>query len=86
MGVLKFKPAKGLQRMAEERVSRHYPNLEILNSYWVGEDGTTRFYEVIMVDPQHPSIKNDKNINWICNQKRRVYRGLTSSGKKSRGL
>jgi len=24
---------------------------EVLNSYWVGEDGKHKFYEVILVDP-----------------------------------
>jgi len=35
-----------------------------------------------------PEIQNDDTINWICrpeNQKR-AMRGLTSAGKKSRGL
>ena len=38
--------------------------------------------------PNHPSIKNDSNINWICESQhtRRVFRGLTSEGKKTRGL
>ncbi|MGZ7069939.1 MAG: 50S ribosomal protein L15e [Methanobacterium sp.] len=87
-GVNKITPAKSIQRIAEERVARKYPNLEVLNSYWVWEDGKFKFYEVILVDPNHPSIKNDKNINWICenHHKGRVFRGLTSEGKKNRGL
>ncbi|MHA1999018.1 MAG: 50S ribosomal protein L15e, partial [Promethearchaeota archaeon] len=46
------------------------------------------YYEVILVDPFHPVIIADKEINWICStvQKGRVYRGLTSAGKKARGL
>jgi large subunit ribosomal protein L15e len=88
MGVKKITPKKSIQRIAEERVSRHYPNLEVLNSYWVWEDGKFQFYEVILVDPHHPVIKNDSKINWICqsNKKGRVFRGLTSEGKKNRGL
>jgi len=41
-----------------------------------------------MVDPHHPAIKADKDINWICDKahKGRVFRGLTSAGKKVRGL
>jgi len=36
----------------------------------------------------HNAIRNDARINWICNptHKRREARGLTSAGKKSRGL
>lgn len=79
---------KSIQWIAEERAARKYPNLEVLNSYWVGEDGHYKWYEVILVDPHHPVIKNDPHINWICNSvhRGRVFRGLTSAGKKSRGL
>lgn len=88
MGVKKFKPAKSLRLIAEERAARKFPNLEVLNSYWVGEDGRSKWFEIIMIDPHHPSIKNDKNINWICQKqhKKRVFRSLTSAGKKVRGL
>lgn len=74
--------------IAEQRAERKYKNLVTLNSYLIGKDGVHYFYEVIMVDPERPEIKNDKKINWICkkqNQKR-AMRGLTSAGKKSRGL
>ncbi|HPD81567.1 MAG TPA: 50S ribosomal protein L15e [Candidatus Pacearchaeota archaeon] len=76
------------QWIAEQRVQKRYPNLEILNSYLIGKDGIYAFYEVICVDPQRPEIKNDKTINWISNpkNKKRAFRGLTSSAKKSRGL
>jgi large subunit ribosomal protein L15e len=88
MGVKKFKPAKSLQLIAEERAARKFPNMEVLNSYWVWQDGVHKWYEVIMVDPANPVIKSDENINWICerNNKRRVFRGLTSAGKKMRAL
>lgn len=88
MGVKKFKPAKSLKLIGEERVARKFPNLEVLNSYWVGEDGRSKWFEVIMVDPSHPVIKADKNINWICQKQhhRRVFRSLTSAGKKVRSL
>jgi large subunit ribosomal protein L15e len=74
--------------VAEARVARKFPNLEVLNSYKIGRDGIHYFYEIILVDPQRPEIKNDKTINWICKpaNRNRVFRGLTSSGKKSRGL
>tara|TARA_B100001123_G_scaffold3417_1_gene4509 strand:+ start:2943 stop:3539 length:597 start_codon:yes stop_codon:yes gene_type:complete len=87
-GISKITMRKNLQMIAEERTSKKYPNLEILNSYWVAEDGRHKWYEMIMVDPNHPVIMADPKINWICNraQKGRVHRGLTSAGKKSRGL
>ncbi len=88
MGVYGFSPAKSLRLIAEERVARKFPNLEVLNSYYVGEDGLYKWYEVILVDPHHPAICNDPDINWICEKqhKGRVFRGLTSAGKKMRGL
>jgi large subunit ribosomal protein L15e len=88
MGVKKFKPAKSLKLIAEERAARKFPNTEVLNSYWVGEDGRSKWFEIIMVDPHHPTIKADKDINWICRKQQhgRVFRGLTSAGKKVRSL
>jgi large subunit ribosomal protein L15e len=87
-GLVKFTPGKSLQWQAEEKAARKFPNLEVLNSYYVGEDGTYKWFEVILVDPHHPNIKNDPKINWICKpaHKGRVFRGLTSAGKKSRGV
>jgi len=88
MGVKKFKPSKNLRLIAEERVARKFPNLEVLNSYWVGEDGVSKWFEIIMVDPHHPAIRADKNINWIGQKQhhRRVFRSMTSAGKKVRSL
>nr|AOZ56187.1 ribosomal protein L15E [uncultured korarchaeote] len=88
MGVYGYSPAKSLRLIAEERAARKYPNLEILNNYYVGEDGTYKWFEVIMVDPHHPAIKEDPEVKWITEKhnKGRVFRGLTSAGKKMRGL
>jgi len=88
MGVKKFKPAKNLRLIGEERCARRFPNLEVLNSYWVGEDGISKWFEVLMVDPFNPCVKADKNVNWVCENPHhgRVFRGLTSAGKKVRGL
>ncbi len=78
-GLSKLPLRIGKQHIVEQRVARKYPNLEVLNSYWVGADGQHEWYEVILVDPEHPVIKKDKKINWICEpqNKRRVFRGLT---------
>lgn len=73
-------PQLSHQAIAEQRCARIYKNLEVLNSYWVGEDGNYKFFEIIMVDPvlikDVPAIKRTG----------RVFRGLTSQGKKARGL
>jgi len=70
-------PGHSYRSIAEKRVSRRYPGHEVLNSYWAGSDGQYSFYEVIMIDP----IVANVNL-----QKGRAFRGLTSAGKKSRGL
>lgn len=87
-GIAKITMKKSLQRIAEERASKHYPNLEVLNSYWVGEDGRHKWYEIILVDPHHPAILSDAQLGWIAGpaHRGRANRGLTSAGKRGRGL
>ncbi|MCT9095586.1 50S ribosomal protein L15e [Haloarchaeobius sp. HME9146] len=87
-GVNRLGRNKNIQRIAEERASRKYVNLRVLNSYWVGEDGSQKWHEVILVDPEHPAIQNDDDLNWICDDshKNRAFRGLTSAGVQNRGL
>src|SRR3989338_10262203 len=41
---------KPYQQIAEERAARKYPNLEVLNSYWVAQDGDYYWFEIILVD------------------------------------
>ncbi|MEK6938424.1 MAG: 50S ribosomal protein L15e [Candidatus Woesearchaeota archaeon] len=79
---------KNYQLISEERAQKHFPNLAVLNSYWVARDGQHFWYEVILVDPTHPVIKADPHINWICQKKNwsRVYHGKTSAGRKVRGM
>ena len=88
LGVTKYTPQKSRRWIAEERAGRKFPNLRVLNSYWVGADHKWVWYEVILVDPNHPVIYNDPKISWICDptHKGRENRGLTSAGKRSRGL
>ncbi len=84
MGVKKFKPAKSLKLIAEERTARRFPNLEVLNSYWVWEDGRYKWYEVIMIDMTKFSERD--RLIYGDPSKGRVFRGLTSAGKKVRGI
>ena len=60
----------------------------MLNGDWGKQDATYKYYEVICVDPSHAAIRGDPRINWIVApvHKHRECRGLTSSGRKSRGL
>lgn len=88
MGMRHSTPAKSLQRIAEERASRKFPNMEVLNSYWVGEDGRHRWFEVILVDGHHPAIRADSRLSWIAEpvHRGRAERGKTSAGLKGRGM
>ncbi|MEM1527660.1 MAG: 50S ribosomal protein L15e [Sulfolobales archaeon] len=88
MGVYGYAPEKPTKLIAEEWANRRFPNLEVLGSYYVGEDGMYKYYEVVMVDPHHPSILSDPEISWVANpsQRGRVFRGKTMAGRKMRGL
>lgn len=70
--------------IAEQRANKKYPNCEVVNSYFLAKDGRYAFYEIILIDREigkkYPEIKN------LAKQRGRVYRGLTSAAKKSRGL
>jgi large subunit ribosomal protein L15e len=52
------------------------------------QDSTYKYFEVILIDTAHSVIRKDPRINWIVNpvHKHRELRGLTSAGKKHRGL
>jgi len=80
MGVSKIKSTKSLRLIAEERAARKYPNLEVLNSYWVWQDGLYKWFEVILVDQ---TVLPELNLG---KGRGRVFRGLTSAGRKVRGL
>jgi large subunit ribosomal protein L15e len=85
-GLTKYSYGKSLQWISEERAAKKFVSMQVLNSYLAGEDGREKWFEVIMADPNHPAIKNDKNYKWLASpgNRRRVLRGLTSAGKKSR--
>ncbi|MBW2972516.1 50S ribosomal protein L15e [Candidatus Woesearchaeota archaeon] len=76
------------QQVAEQRAQKKFTNCEVLNSYWVMQDGLYYWYEVILVDKEHPQVLASKELSWISRpeHKGRVFRGLTSAAKSSRGL
>ncbi|KAM7327675.1 hypothetical protein ACRRTK_014042 [Alexandromys fortis] len=87
-GVNQLKFARSRQSVAEERAGRHCGALRVLNSYWVGEDSTYKYFEVILIDPFHKAIRRNPDTQWITRpvHKHREMCGLTSAGRKSRGL
>jgi len=79
---------KNYQTIAEERAQSAYVNCEVLNSYYVAEDGKHYWFEVVMVDKAHPSVMSDHRLLFLAfpQNRGRVHRGLTSAGRKVRGL
>jgi len=73
-------PGRSHQVIAEQRANRKYRNLEVLNSYWVGEDGNYKYFEIILADASKPSV----NVSSVIRQGK-SFRGLTSAGTKGRG-
>lgn len=48
-------PGQGWERVAQEKARRKFINFDVVGSYVVGEDGTARYYEVVMHNPNWPS-------------------------------
>ena len=65
LGVVKIKAAISMHEVAERRAGEKFPNLKVLNSYFLYRDGKYSWYEVILVDPHHPAIKADKDLAWV---------------------
>lgn len=78
--------SKSYQGIAESRVSDKYPNCEVLNSYYLAEDGKSAWFEVILIDRDSKEVILNKGTEWAFDTKGKTKRGLTSSGRKSRGL
>merc|ERR1712022_6433 len=87
-GINHLKARRSLRSVAEERAARKCGGLRVLNSYWVNQDATFKYSEIIMIDPSHKVIRRDPRINWIVApvMKHRELRGITSAGRANRGL
>ncbi len=72
------------QSICEVRAQKHFRNLQVLNSYFAGKDKEFYWYEIILVDPKHPSLRNE--FSWMLNNRSRAFRGKTSSQRKGRGV
>lgn len=78
--------AKSMQAIAEERATKKFANTEVLNSYFVGDSGSHSYYEIIMLDRESPVVKADPTYSRVIARKERAVRGLTSAGRRHRGL
>jgi large subunit ribosomal protein L15e len=62
IGVAHIKQGISMRKVAERRVDEKFPNLEVLGSYYLHKDGMYLWYEIILADPNHPSIFKDKEM------------------------
>ena len=62
LGVTRIKPDVSMQQVAERRVLERFPNMKLLGSYYLYQDGMYLWHEVILADPSHPSIFKDKEM------------------------
>jgi large subunit ribosomal protein L15e len=81
-----FSRQKSPQSIAEERAATKFSNCEVMNSYFVGEAGTEKYFEVIMLDRTSPVVLSDAQYSQVVRQKGRASRGLTYQGRKHRGI
>ena len=54
LGVTRYTRAMSLKNIAEEKARKKFPNLRVLNSYYVWEDGMHHWFETILKDPDNP--------------------------------
>lgn len=68
------------KRIAEEKAARLYNNCEVLGAYWIAQDGTHYWFEVVLGDREllktYPQYEK-----WITKAPRKILRGVTSSNK-----
>ena len=81
-----FFRAKSMQAISEERAARRFTNCEVLNSYFAGASGSNLFYEILLIERGNPSVASDPLYSQVLSQRNRVFRGLTRSGRKHRGV
>ena len=63
LGVTKIKSDDNMKTVANRRVLERYPNMQFLGSYFIYKDGKHYWFEVILADPDHPRIAQDKELN-----------------------
>lgn len=62
LGVTRIKADISMKDVATNRVLERYPNMKFLGSYFVYADGKHYWYEVILADPSHPRIVQDREL------------------------
>ena len=62
LGVVRIKAAVSVKQVAERRVLERYPNMKLFGSYFLYKDSKYYWFEVILADKSHKSIKKDKEL------------------------
>ena len=62
IGVVHIKQSNSMKKVAERRVLEKFINLKVIGSYFLYSDGMYSWYEVLLIDPNHPAIMKDKEI------------------------
>ena len=62
IGVIHIKQSESMKLVAQRRVKEKFINLKVLGSYFLHQDGMYSWFEVILIDPNHPAIIKDKEI------------------------
>ncbi|MEM4186502.1 MAG: hypothetical protein QW801_04400 [Candidatus Caldarchaeum sp.] len=57
IGVVRHKVNVSMKDEAVQRALKNYPNLKALGAYPLASDSLYKWFEVIAVDPNHPSVK-----------------------------
>lgn len=61
-GLVRMKADVNMRQTSEKRVAGKFPNLKVLNSYFLYKDGKNAWYEVILIDSHNPSVMSDKDV------------------------
>mgnify|MGYP001568636177 CR=1 FL=1 len=75
---------KSYQWIAEARANKKFENCEVIGSYELAKDGQYFYFEVILGDRE--LLKKYQETKYLGYTRGKVFRGLTSAGRKSRGL
>lgn len=84
LGVVKHKVNVSMKEEAIQHAKKKYPNLHPIGAYWIAEDGMYKWFEVIMVDPYHPSIRNDRQLQLPNTLLKRVEWRTSKKGEERR--
>jgi large subunit ribosomal protein L15e len=63
LGVTRIKADDNMKTVAERRVLERYPKMKLLGSSYIYKDGRHYWFEIILADPSHPRIAQDKELN-----------------------